>query len=91
MRIRGGYVYLLSSFYADTGAARGDQSAYIPEVQGKLIPTDCIYMPQGRMGNSYTVISSFDLDDPDGRTDSKAVFGNTGLCYVSTENIYITE
>ena len=91
MRIRGGYVYLLSSFYADTGAARGDQSAYIPEVQGKLIPTDCIYMPQGRMGNSYTVISSFDLDDPDGRTDSKAVFGNTGICYVSTENIYITE
>ncbi len=91
MRIRGGYVYLLSSFYADTGAARENQSAYIPEVQGKLISTDCIYMPQGRMGNSYTVISSFDLDDPDGRTDSKAVFGNTGLCYVSTENIYITE
>ena len=91
MRIRGGYVYLLSSFYADTGAARGDQPAYIPEVQGKLISTDCIYMPQGRMGNSYTVISSFDLDDPEGHTDSKAVFGNTGICYVSTENIYITE
>ena len=91
MRIRGGYVYLLSSFYADTGAARGDQPAYIPEVQGKLISTDCIYMPQARMGNSYTVISSFDLDDPEGHTDSKAVFGNTGICYVSTENIYITE
>lgn len=91
MRIRGGYVYLLSSFYADTGAARGNQPAYIPEVQGKLISTDCIYMPQGRMGNSYTVISSFDLDDPEGHTDSKAVFGNTGICYVSTENIYITE
>ena len=91
MRIRGGYVYLLSSFYADTGAARGNQPAYIPEVQGKLISTVCIYMPQGRMGNSYTVISSFDLDDPEGHTDSKAVFGNTGICYVSTENIYITE
>ena len=91
MRIRGGYVYLLSSFYADTGAARGNQPAYIPEVQGKLISTDCIYMPQARMGNSYTVISSFDLDDPEGHTDSKAVFGNTGICYVSTENIYITE
>lgn len=91
MRIRDGYVYILSSFYADSAAARDDQAAYIPEVQGKLIAADSIYMPQSRMGNSYTVISSFALDDPEERTDSKAVFGNTGICYVSTENIYITE
>lgn len=91
MRIRDGYVYILSSFYADSAAARDDQAAYIPEVQGKLIAADSIYMPQSRMGSSYTVISSFALDDPEGRTDSKAVFGNTGICYVSTENIYITE
>ena len=91
MRIRDGYVYILSSFYADSAAARDDQAAYIPEVQGKLIAADSIYMPQSRMGSSYTVISSFALDDPEGRTDSKAVFGNTGICYVSTENIYVTE
>ena len=33
MRIRDGYVYILSSFYADSAAARDDQAAYIPEVQ----------------------------------------------------------
>lgn len=91
MRIRDGYVYILSNFTADSAAARSDQAAYIPEAQGKLIAADSIYMPQGQMGSSYTVISSFDLKNPEGRTDSKAVFGNTGICYVSTENIYVTE
>lgn len=37
------------------------------------------------------MISAFSLDDPAEKTDSKAVFGVSGLCYVSAENIYITE
>ena len=90
VRVSGGYVYLFSDFYA-AGVARTDTSLYIPEVQGKLIEPSAIYMPQGKMGSSYTVISSFDLDDPSGKTDSRAVFGIGGLCYVSGNNIYITE
>lgn len=90
MRVSGGYVYLFSDFYV-AGVARTHTSLYVPEVQGKLIEASAIYMPQGKMGNSYTVISSFDLDDPSGKTDSRAVFGNNGLCYVSEKNIYITE
>lgn len=91
MRVRDGYVYLLSNFYAGAAAARTDTGAYIPRVQGKLLEASSIYMPQGKMGNQYTVISSFPLEDPSEKTDSKAVFGVGGLCYVSTENIYITE
>ena len=66
-------------------------SAYIPEVQDQMIDASDIYMPDGKMGDAYTVISAFSLEDPANKTDSKAVFGSANLCYVSGENIYITE
>ena len=91
MRVKDGYAYVISSFYPDTAAARADTRAYIPEVQGAVLDAADIYMPQRRMGSQYTVISSFSLDDPSEKTDSKAVFGGDGMYYVSAENIYITE
>ena len=91
MRVRDGYVYVISNFYADAAAPRADTAAYIPEVQGSTMEASDIYMPQKQMGNQYTVITSFSLEDPSEKTDSKAVFGSSGMCYVSTENIYVTE
>lgn len=91
MRVRDGYVYVISNFYADTAAPRADTAAYIPEVQGSAMAASDIYMPQRQMGDQYTVITSFSLEDPSEKTDSKAVFGSSGMCYVSTENIYVTE
>lgn len=40
-------------------------------------------MPFDKMGNEYTVISSFSLSDPENKVDSKAVFGYGSICYVS--------
>ena len=91
MRVRDGYAYVISFFYPNTAAARSDTWAYIPEVQGAALEAADIYMPQRQMGSQYTVISAFSLEDPSEKTDSKAVFGSSGLCYVSAENIYITE
>lgn len=91
MRVRDGYVYVISNFYADAAASRADTDAYIPEVQGRAMAVADIYMPQRQMGDQYTVITSFSLEDPSEKTDSKAVFGSSGMCYVSTENIYVTE
>lgn len=91
MRVRDGYVYVISNFYADMAAPRADTAAYIPEVQGSAMAASDIYMPQRQMGDQYTVITSFSLEDPSEKTDSKAVFGSSGMCYVSTENIYVTE
>lgn len=91
MRARDGYLYVLSDFYADTAAPRSGVDLYVPEVQGGTLEASDIYMPQGGTGNSYTVISAFSLADPAEKTDGKAVFGNSGICYVSTDNIYITE
>lgn len=89
-RIVDGYVYVLSQFhpYEDNVTAR--DLWYIPEVQGKSIEAENIYMPQEADGNEYTIITAFSLDNPSEKTDSKAVFGYSDVCYVSENNIYIT-
>ena len=89
-RIVDGYVYVLSQFhpYEDNVTAR--DLWYIPEVQGKAIEAENIYMPQEAEGNEYTIITAFSLDNPSEKTDSKAVFGYSDVCYVSENNIYIT-
>ena len=89
-RIVDGYVYVLSQFhpYEDNVTAR--DLWYIPEVQGKSIEAENIYMPQEAEGNEYTIITAFSLDNPSEKTDSKAVFDYSDVCYVSENNIYIT-
>ena len=91
MRVKDGYVYVLSDYSLPYDISRPEPRTYIPEIQGEIMPVSDIYMPQRKMGNDYTVITSFSLDDPKEKTDSKAVFGTAGECYVSTENIYVTE
>ena len=91
MRVKDGYAYVISSFYPDTASPRSDVGAYVPSVQGGTLEADRIFMPEQEMGSEYTVITAFSLADPQEQTDSKAVFGSAGLCYVSSENIYVTK
>lgn len=91
MRVKDGYAYVISSFYPDTASPRSDVGAYVPSVQGGTLEADRIFMPEQEMGSEYTVITAFSLADPQEQTDSKAVFGSAGLCYVSSKNIYVTE
>lgn len=91
MRVKDGYAYVLSSFHADTAAPRNDIGAYVPAVQGSTLEADRIYMPESALGSEYTVITAFSLAEPQEQTDSRAVFGNAGLCYVSGSSIYVTE
>lgn len=91
MRVKDGSVYLLSDYYVTNDAKKKNVSWYVPEVQGKIMDAGDVYMPFDKMGNEYTVISSFSLSDPENKVDSKAVFGYGSICYVSQKNIYITE
>lgn len=91
MRVVGDYVYMLSDYYPDMGCVPRDLEAYIPMVQGKVIESTDIFLPSFKAGSQYTVITSFSLDNPKEQVDSKAVFGTMGMCYVSSENIYICE
>lgn len=91
MRVVGDYVYLLSNFYADAYSSRTERDMYIPSVQRKRVESGNILMPAFPMGNKYTVVSAFSIKDPEKKVDNKAVFGSSGMCYVSRSNIYICE
>ena len=91
MRISGDYVYLLSDFDASIVNGRDAIGEYVPSVQGKLVEDSNICMPQYVRGDTYTVVSSFTLKNPEEKVDSKAIFGCSGLVYVSKNNIYVCE
>lgn len=91
MREKDGYIYIISNYCPTLPQARTDISAYIPEVDGTTLDAADIYMPQENTADRYTVITAFSLEDPQNHTDTKAVFGNSGRCYISSENIYLTE
>ena len=91
MRVSGDYVYLLSDFDASIVNGRDAIGEYVPSVQGKLVENSNICMPQYVRGDTYTVVSSFTLKNPEEKVDSKAIFGCSGLVYVSKNNIYVCE
>lgn len=91
MRIAGDYVLMLSNYYPDMGCTPRNLEAYIPTVQAKTMESTDIFLPSFHGGSQYTVITSFSIDHPEEQVDSKAVFGTMGMCYVSSENIYICE
>lgn len=89
-RIKEGYVYVLSNFHPYEDNVTPRNPWYIPVVQGESMIAEDIYMPREEYGCDYTIITAFSLDNPEEKTDSKAVFGYSGICYVSEDNIYIT-
>lgn len=91
MRVSGDYVYLLSDFYASASNGKDAIGEYVPSVQGKIIEEGNICMPQYVRGNFYTVVSAFSIKNPEEKVDSKAIFGGSGLVYVSQNNIYVCE
>lgn len=91
MRVNGEYVYLLSNFYVPASVPRKAVSEYIPSVQGKVMESGSILLPEYQRGNQYTIVSTFSLKNPEEKIDSRAIFGCSGLVYVSGENIYVCE
>ncbi len=91
MRVKDGYVYLVSDFYTYYDSSVSNESDYIPQIQGKSAPRGRYIYAAGTTGSQHTVISAFALSDPTEKLQTKAIFGNAGMCYVSENNIYITE
>ena len=90
-RIKDGYVYLFSNYYADYEVARSYEDGFVPVVDGQKIEAGNVYLPMLDTARKYLVVSSFSLKEPDVVVDNKAIFGDTDLCYVSGENIYVCE
>ncbi len=92
VRINGDYCYLFSNYYVSVYGKEKNPKDYVPLVQGELLESKAVYMPQLSSGNQFLVVTAFSLKDPEKVLDSKAVLSSYGSrCYVSGENIYVYE
>lgn len=90
-RIADGYFYGFSRYYANPGNGEADYDAYVPSLDGKKLPQDCILLPEDSSGTSYLVTISIDLKEPSSIFQSLGVISGGELYYVSEKNIYVTD
>lgn len=89
-RIADGYFYGFSRYYANPGNGEADYDAYVPSLDGRRLPQDCILFPEDGGGTSYLVTISIDLREPSSIFQSLGVISGGELYYVSEDNIYVT-
>lgn len=82
------HIYLFTSFQVNTEASKEETEQYIPGINGKQIPYECIYIPEQPEIHHYLVASSIDLEEPGKVKDLKALMADGDNFYVSRENIY---
>ena len=61
----------------------------VPKVNGELMASDSVYLPEQIEGNQFTVITGLDVTDAKAFTTSKSVLGGSSNIYVSQNHIYI--
>lgn len=83
------YLYMFSNFYANDLESKNATEDYIPYLNNKAIPSDCILVPSSPKDSSYVVITSLKISDPKDFTDKKAVIASSNDFYVSKKNIYV--
>ena len=87
-RLTDGYLYIVSSYHLNTLA----EDHCVPIVNGCLVECDSIYLPEYIINASYTVVTSTDINDPDGFTDTFSYAGelySSSSLYMSADNIYL--
>ena len=60
----------------------------VPKVDGRKIGINRIYVPEYSNGDSYTVVTSVDVKNPEKLIDKKLIMDSGEDIYVSSENIY---
>ncbi len=88
-RIADGCFYGISRFTARKGEGVQDYEAYIPSVDGVVLPKERIYCPEYESGTQYLVVVSVDLQEPAKLKDSRAVLSDSGHYYMSQKNLYV--
>lgn len=91
-RKSGDYVYLFTNYYVNMNTDNKLEDvveAYVPSVNSKPLPIECIYIPAEINSTGYVVATSADIKNPTDFTDEMAVVANASQFYVSNDNIYI--
>ena len=93
-RMKDGIIYTFSHtynfnyYYPMDGNEKVDYSKLVPKVDGKKLDIGRIYVPEYSDGESYTVVTSVDVKNPEKIIDKKMIMDSGYDIYVSGENIY---
>lgn len=84
-RMSNGFLYTISNknMYELT------REECVPSVNGKRLPSDCVYLPQHIDNAEYTIITVLDTNSSADFSDSIAVAGGTSTIYASQDNLYL--
>lgn len=84
-RLSGDILYLISTH----GMNKITPKECVPKVNDRLIPCDCIYLPEHIDERSFTVITTLDINDSKDYKETVAVAGGTTDLYASENNLYL--
>ncbi|MCR5703247.1 MAG: beta-propeller domain-containing protein [Eubacterium sp.] len=89
-RLKGKYLYTISNrrIY-DYNIEEKDKTKYLPTINRKCEPIDCIYVPEGVHATGFTVVTVLDLTDSNDFKKSKSIMGDSNQIYASNENLYV--
>lgn len=90
-RIVDGYLYSFSRYQAQPGEGETDYDAYVPRIDGEMLPAKEILLPRDSRETGYLVLVSVDLENPREFVQTTAMVCGGDMFYVSGNSIYVTE
>ena len=82
------HTYNFNYYYYIEDKKNTDYNKLVPKVDGKKIDISRIYVPEYSDGESYTVVTSVDIKNPEKLIDKKLIMDSGYDIYVSSENVY---
>ncbi len=87
-RMVGNILYTVSQYYVRAESEETIENVCIPKVGGAEIACDCIFLPESA-GDSYILLTAYDVTQKDGAVSAVAVLGNSGNYYCSEDTFYV--
>lgn len=87
-RMVGNILYTVSQYYVRAESEETIENVCIPKVGGAEISCDCIFLPE-TAGDSYILLTAYDVTQKDGAVSAVAVLGSSGNYYCSEDTFYV--
>ena len=87
-RMVGNILYTVSQYYVRAESEETIENVCVPKVGGAEIACDCIFLPE-TAGDSYILLTAYDVTQKDGAVSAVAVLGSSGNYYCSEDTFYV--
>lgn len=84
----GNILYTVSQYYVRAESEETIENVCVPKVGGAEIACDCIFLPE-TAGDSYILLTAYDVTQKDGAVSAVAVLGSSGNYYCSEDTFYV--